>query len=141
MFITLTSILAVLLYSLSKGGDDDDYVALTAASVVLRVSRDFNFFSPISIDSPLTETGDFTLPITTAIPDYLRVFKQPFAAQRTVDNLQDMITMLTSNPTELYKTGDHKGENKLKVKAKKLLGISYGTSPADIISLMYEKSN
>lgn len=145
MFITCTSLLAVLLYGLSKGGDDDDevlnYTLVTSASVIFRVSRDFNFFAPISIDSPVTETADFTVPISTPIPDYLRVFKSPFAVMRTVDNIQAMITLFTSDPTEEYVRGQHKGENKLKVKTAKALGLSYGTTGEDYMRLVYEKNN
>jgi hypothetical protein len=145
MFITCTSLLAVLLYGLSKAGDDDDEVLnlalVTSASVIFRVSRDFNFFAPISVDSPLTETADFTVPISTPIPDYLRVFKSPFAVMRTVDNLQQMITLFTSDPTEVYKSGEYKDQVKLKVKALKAIGATTGTTGKDYMRIVYEKTN
>jgi len=144
MFITCTSLLAVLLYGLSKGGDDDEvlnYTLVTSASVIFRVSRDFNFFAPVSIDSPLTETANFTIPISTPVSDYLRVFKSPFAVMRTVDNIQAMVTLFTSDPTEVYVRGEYKGESKLKVKIAKALGLSYGTTGEDYMRLVYEKNN
>jgi len=135
-FITLTSIIAVVLYALGKGGDDDNYALMTAAAISMRLSRDFNFFQILNVDSPfsaellLNEKPDdlgLRVPITSGLSDALRIAKNPFPMMRTLDQFNALFEILTGNPSATYVKGKNKDRLKLTVATEKLLGFHIGT--------------
>lgn len=135
-FITLTSVIAVVLYALGKGGDDDNYALMTAAAISMRLSRDFNFFQGLNIDALfsaeliLNEKPDdlgLRVPLTSGLSDVLRIGRNPFPMMKTLDQFDAMFEILTGNPSATFVSGKHKGESKLSVATMKLLGINIGT--------------
>lgn len=135
-FITFTSIMAVILLAIGKGSDDDDYMFSTAAAITLKISRDFNYFQPLNIDTPFTtefflnEKPDdmgLSVPLTSGMQDVMRIAKNPFAVMRTLDQIDALFEILTSNPSATYVKGDNKGKLKVGVAGLKLIGVTTGT--------------
>lgn len=135
-FITFTSIFAVIFLAIGKGSDDDDYMFSTAAAITLKISRDFNYFQPLNIDTPFTtefflnEKPDdmgLSVPLTSGMQDVMRIAKNPFAVMRTLDQIDALFEILTSNPSATYVKGDNKGKLKVGVAGLKLIGVTTGT--------------
>jgi len=148
MAIFFTSVLGVVF--MGMGGDDDDYFVMSVGAVLIRLSKDFGFYTPVYMGSPVTpeffrdeksDDSGFSIgePINTSFSDWARVFKQPFAVMRTYDNLEKLMKMLTTDPTAIYERGDYKGESKAKILLLKLFGMNYGANPQDVLNNIYSK--
>lgn len=97
------AISALLLYYGLKGDDDDDKDQLLAIYLSRRLYSELISFANIN--------------------ETLRTFRSPAMATNTLESAIDLFTQATTDPQEVYETGPHKGEYKIKRKVAKLVPL------------------